>query len=101
MNLEDVGILVYDFQLTKKGTLRSKTTNIIKRLLPQEIVASWESTKPRRGSRRNMSYEMLGIHEDSHGALIDKREEYGSSTSPYDHSSEENVVSGGVSESMC
>ena len=101
LNLENVDILVYYFQLTKKGTLRTKTTKIIKRLFPQEIVASWESVKPRHRSRRNMSYEMLGIHKDSHGALIDKREEYGSSTSPYDHSSEENVFFGGVSESMC
>ena len=50
------------------------TTNIIKRLLAQEIVASQESTKPRCRSRRNMSYEMLGIHEDSNDALIDSRE---------------------------
>ena len=30
LNLEDVDILVYDFQLTKKGTLHSKTTKISK-----------------------------------------------------------------------
>ena len=39
LNLEDVDILVYYFQLTKKGTLHSKTTYIIKILFPQEIVA--------------------------------------------------------------
>ena len=68
-----------------KGSLCSKTTYIIKRLLAQEIVASWESVKPRRRSRRNMSYEILGIQEDSDGALIDSREEYRSSTSSSDH----------------
>ena len=101
LNLENVDILVYYFQLTKKGTLRTKTTKIIKRLFPQEIVASWESVKPRKRSRRNMSYEMLGIHEDPNDALIDSREEYESSTSSSNHSSEENVVSDSVSESMC
>ena len=100
-NLEYIDILVYHFWLTNKGTLRSKTTKIIKILLEQEIVASLESAKPRRRSRRNMSYEMLGIHEDSYGALIDRREEYGSSTSSPNHSSEEKVVYDGVSESMC
>ena len=69
--------------------------------MPQELVASWKSTKPRHGSRRNMSYETLGIHEDSNCGLIDSREEYGSSTYSSNHSSEENVVSDGVSESMC
>ena len=48
-----------------------------------------------------MSYEMLGIHEKLNGALIDSRKDYESSTSSSDHSSEENVVSDGVSESMC
>ena len=74
MNLEDVDILVYDFKFTKEGTLRSKSKKIIKRLLAQEIVASWESSKPRRRLRRNMPYEMLGIHEDSNCALIYSRE---------------------------
>ena len=40
-----------------------------------------------------MSYEMMGIHEESENSLIDSREEYRSSTS----SSEENVVYDGVS----
>ena len=44
---------------------------------------------------------MLGIHENSGGALIDSREEYMSSTSSYDHSYEQNVVSDCVSKSMC
>ena len=37
LKLDDVDVLVYDFNLTKRGTLRSKTTNIIKRFLPQKI----------------------------------------------------------------
>ena len=101
LNLEDVDILVYDIQLTKKGTLRSKTIEIIKRLLAQEIVASCEFVKPTCRSRRNISYEILGIHKDSDGALVDSREEYRSSTSSSNHSSEENLVSNGMSKSMC
>jgi hypothetical protein len=34
LKLEDVDILVYDFNLIKRGTLHSKTKNIIKRLFP-------------------------------------------------------------------
>ena len=74
LKLEDVDILVYDFQLTKNDTIRSKTTNILKILLAQEIVATWESFKPRHRSRRNMAYEMFGIHENLNGGLIDSRE---------------------------
>lgn len=33
-----------------------------------------------------MIYEMLGIHEDLNGALINHKEEYGSSTSSSSHS---------------
>jgi hypothetical protein len=36
LKLDDVDILVYEFNLTKRGTLRYKTIEIIKRLLPQE-----------------------------------------------------------------
>jgi hypothetical protein len=43
---------------------------------------------------------MLGIHVDSNGALIDNREEYGSSTSSSNHSFEDNVDSNGVPKSM-
>jgi hypothetical protein len=39
LKLEDVDILFYDLNLTKRGTLHSKTIYIIKRLLPQEINA--------------------------------------------------------------
>ena len=101
LNLEVVDILVYDFQLTNKDTLISKTIYIIKSLFPKEEIARWESAKPSRRSIRNMTYEMMGIDVDSHGAPIDDRDEYGSSTSSYDHSSKQNVVSDGVSESMC
>ena len=100
LKLEEVDILVYDFKLTKKDTLRSKTIEIIKRLLPQPEVARWESVKPSRRSRRNMTSEMMGIDVDSDGAPIDNREEYGSSTSSSSPSSAENVDSDGVSESM-
>ena len=44
---------------------------------------------------------MLGIHEDSDGALIDSREESKSTTCSFNHSSEENAVYDGVLESMC
>jgi hypothetical protein len=98
LKLDDVGILVYDFNLTKRGTLRSKTTNIIKRLLPQEINARWESIEPSRRSKMHLTYEMLGMHVDSDGAFIDNREDYGSSTSSSNHSYEDNVDSDGISE---
>ena len=47
-----------------------------------------------------MTYEMLGIHVDLDGPLVDNREEYGSSTSSSNHSSKDNVDYDGVSESM-
>jgi hypothetical protein len=43
---------------------------------------------------------MLGMQVDSYGAFIDNREEFGSSTSSSNHSSEDNVDSDGISESM-
>jgi hypothetical protein len=100
LKLDVVEILVYDFNLTKRGILRSKTTKIIKRLLPQEINARWESVEPSHRSKRNLTSQMLGMHLDSYGAFIDNREEYGSSTSSSKHSSEDNVDSDGVSETM-
>jgi hypothetical protein len=51
LKLDDVDILVYDFNLTNRGTLCSKTMYIIKRLLPQEINARWESVEPSRRSK--------------------------------------------------
>jgi len=43
---------------------------------------------------------MGGIHVDTNGGFIDNREEYGSSTSSSNHSSEDNVDSDGMLESM-
>jgi hypothetical protein len=85
--------------LTKRGTLRSRTIEIIKRLMPQEITARWEFVEPSRRSKRLSTFEMLGMHVDSYGAFIDNREEYGSSTSSSNHSSEDNVDVDGISES--
>jgi hypothetical protein len=100
LKLYDVDILVYDFNLTKRGTLRSKTTYIIKRLLPQEINARWESVEPSCRSKRNLTSEMLSMHVDSDGAFIDNREEYGSYTPSSKHSFEDNVDYDGISETM-
>jgi hypothetical protein len=83
--------------LKKRGTLRSRTIDIIKRLLPQEITARWDSVEPSRRSKRLLTYEMLGIYANLDGALIDNREEYGSSTYSSSHSYEDNVDSEGVS----
>ena len=43
---------------------------------------------------------MLGMHVDSYGAFIDDKEEYWSSTSSSNHSSEDNVDSDSISETM-
>ena len=43
---------------------------------------------------------MWDIHENSDGARIDNREDYGSSTSLFNHSSKDNVHFDGVAESM-
>jgi hypothetical protein len=37
IKLDDVDIFVYEFNLIKRGNLRSKTIGIIERLFPQEI----------------------------------------------------------------
>jgi hypothetical protein len=100
LKLDDVDILVYDLNLRKRGTLHSKTTEIIKKLLPQEINARWESVEPSHRSKRHLTYEMLGMHVDPDGAFIDNRKEYGSSTSSSKHSSEDNVDSDGISKTM-
>jgi len=42
----------------------------------------------------------LGMHVDLDGAFINNREEYGSSTSSSNHSSEDNVDSDGISETI-
>jgi hypothetical protein len=100
LKLDDVDILVYDFNLTKRGTLRSKTIDIIKRLLSQEIDARWESDEPSHRSKRHLTSEMLGMHVYSYGAFIDNREEYGSYTLSSNHSSKDNVEFDGISETM-
>lgn len=56
--------VVCDLNLTKKKTLFFKTIEIIKRLLPQEVVARWESVEPNHRPRRILKYEMLDIHVD-------------------------------------
>ena len=73
--LEEFDILAYDFKLTKKDTLRSKTIDIMKNLCPKEEVARWGSAKPSRRSKINMTIEMMGIDVDLDGVhplMIDK-----------------------------
>jgi len=99
LKLEDVDILVYDFNLTKRGTLRLQTINILKKLLPEQLLLKWDSAECRRRSTRLLNSEMVGMHVDSDGALVDEREEYGSSSSASSHSSED-VDYDGVPEPM-
>ena len=75
------------------------TIEILKRLLPKGTVLRWESAKTTRRSRRILKPEMLGMHVDSNGALVDEREEYGTSFPASSHSSED-VNSDGVQENM-
>ena len=98
LKLDDIDILIYDFNLEKRGTLHSKTIEIIKRLFPQEINARREFVEPSHKFKRRLTSKMLGMHVDSDGAFIDNREEYGSYTSSSNHSSEDNVDSNGISE---
>ena len=97
--MEAVDILVYEFNLTKRGTLHFKTIEILKRLLPEGTMLRWESVETSRRSRRILKPEMVGMHVDSDGALVDEREEYGTSSSTSSHSSED-VNSDGVHENM-
>ena len=97
--MEDVDILVYDFNLTKRGTLRFKTIEIVKRLLPEGTVLRWESAETSCRSRRILKPEMMGMHVDSDRALVDEREEYGTSSPPSNHSSGD-VNYDGVQENM-
>jgi hypothetical protein len=100
LKLDDVEILVYDFNLTKRGTPRSKTIEIIKRLFPQEINERWESVEPSRRYKRHFTSEMLDMHVELDGAFIDNGEVYGSSTSSSKHSSEDNVDCDGMSKTV-
>jgi len=79
LKLEDVDILVYDFNLTKRRTLRFKTIEILKRFLLEGTVLRWESAETSHRSRRILKPEMMDMHVDSDGALVDEREEYGTS----------------------
>ena len=99
LKLEDVDILVYDFNLTKRGTLRFKAIDILKKLLLEGTMLRWESAKPSRRSRRLLKPEMVGMHVELDGALVDEREEYGSSSSASSHSYED-VDSNGVPDPM-
>ena len=99
MKLEDVDILVYDFNLTKRGILHFKTIEILERLLRERTVLRWESAETSRRSRRILKPEMMGMHVDSDGALVDEREEYGTSSSASNDSSED-VNSDGMQENM-
>ena len=59
----------------------------------------WESAETSRRSRRILEPEMVGMHVDSNGALVDEREEYGTSSSASSHSFED-VNSDGVQENI-
>ena len=59
----------------------------------------WESTETSHRSRRILKPEMMGMHVDSDGALVDEREEYGTSSSASNHSSDD-VNCDGVQENM-
>ena len=59
-----------------------------------------EYVEPSRRSKRHLTSKMMGMHVDSDGAFIDNREEYRYSTSSSNHSSEDNVDSDGILETM-
>ena len=99
LKLDDVDILVYEFNLTKRGAPHFKMIEIFKRLLPKGTMLRWEFAKTSRRSRRILKPEVLGMHVDSDGAMVDEREEYGTSSSESTHSSED-VNSDGVHENM-
>ena len=60
---------------------------------------TWESAETSRRSRRLLKLGMLGMHVDSDGALVDEREEYGTSSLASSDSSQD-VNSDGVQENM-
>jgi len=99
LKLEDVDILVYELNLTKRGTLRFKTIEILKRLLLEGTMLRWESTETCHRSRIILKPEMVGMHVDSDGALVDEREEYETSLSASSHSFED-VNFDGMQENM-
>lgn len=60
----------------------------------------WESIEPNHISIRILKPEMVGMHVDSYGALIEEREEYGSSSFAYSHWSEGVADFYGILENM-
>ena len=76
-----------------------QTIDILKKLLPEQLLLRWDSAECSRRSTRHLNSEMVGMHVDSDGALVDEREEYGSSSSASSHSCED-VGSDGVPEPM-
>ena len=71
--MKDVDILVYDFNLTKRGTLHFKTIEILKRLLPEGTMLIWEFVETSRRSKRILKPEMVGMHVDSDEALVNEK----------------------------
>ena len=86
LKLEDVDILVHDFNLTKRGTLLFKMIEIVKRLLSEETMLRWESIEPSHRSRRILKPKMVGMHVESYGELVDEREKCGTLSSASSHS---------------
>ena len=79
LDLGEVDILVYDFQLTTNGRLRKKTIDILFEKVPSyapHLVGASSS----RLTRLQME-EALGLHRDEDNVLVDSVEEDGSSTS--------------------
>jgi hypothetical protein len=70
---------------------------VINRFSTQEILEIWESNEPYDRSTKVLTSEMLSLHEDSKGALIDNKHEYGSPKSLPTHSFEDNSYINGVS----
>ena len=99
LKLEDVDILVYDFNLTKRGTLHFKTIDMLKKFLPEGTMLRWESAKPSHRCKRILKPEMVGMHIESDGTLVDERQKYGSSSTASSYSSD-NVDSDGVLDTM-
>lgn len=91
--LQDIDILIYDFQLRKRVTSHSKTIDIIKRLLAPKIVENWESTRASCKSIRLMIAKIFS-------ALVDSTEVYGSSKSSSSDAKENSLDSYGVLEAM-
>ena len=52
-------------------------------LLPEGTTLRRESVETSRRSRRILKPEMMGMHVHSDGALVDEREEYGTSSSAF------------------